>query len=202
MARLDFNTLAERLINEKARWRARQTPQSKMNDAEKRAMLGVTIDKVALATAMAPRLANAAVANFAPAVDWRNRNGNHVTMVKHQQTCGSCVSFATAATVESMVSIEKGQLFDLSESDLHFCSSHGANCGGWWPDQAYAEIKDRGVVSELIYPCMDSFDKPPVFDSNNPSVWKPHCLQIGNRNELAVKVTTTSTLVSMVDRKN
>jgi hypothetical protein len=32
-----------------------------------------------------------------------------------------------------MVLVKTGATVDLSEADLHFCSSHGANCGGWWP---------------------------------------------------------------------
>jgi len=202
MARLEIKALTESLIKAKARWRPRETLQSNMSDEEKRSILGVTIDKAALAVAMAPVAAASAAASFAPAVDWRNHNGNHVTAVKDQKHCGSCVSFATTATVESMASIEKGQLLDLSEADLHFCSSHGASCGGWWPDQAYGEIKSRGVVPEAVYPYMNAFDSPPVFDPSHPTLWVPHCTQVANRAAVAVKITSTSTLASIVDRKN
>lgn len=155
MAMLDLATLSANLVSNRARWQPRQNPQANFSDDAKRALLGVTLDRAALAAAMAPRAEAPAAPNFAPAVDWRNRNGNHVTPVKDQKSCGSCVSFGTTATVESMASIEKGQLLDLSEADLHFCSSHGASCGGWWPDQAYNEIKNRGIVPEAIYPYMD-----------------------------------------------
>src|SRR5262245_27983552 len=134
MPTLDIQTLTANLSQAKAQWQPRQNPQSNLSDDEKRALLGVVVDPAALAAAMAPQALVAPVANFAPAVDWRNRNGNHVTSVKDQRVCGSCVSFCTTAVVESMASIEKGQLLDLSEADLHFCSSHGASCGGWWPD--------------------------------------------------------------------
>src|SRR5215472_17871861 len=114
--------LTNSLKNAKARWQPRQTPHSKLSDQEKRNLLGVVIDQTALSRAMAPSAG--APPNFAPAVDWRNRNGNHVTPVKDQGGCGSCVSFCTVAVVESMASIEDGQLLDLSEADLHFCSAH------------------------------------------------------------------------------
>ena len=149
MAILEIKKLTANLAKDKARWQPRQNPQADFNDDEKRALLGVILDKTALAAAMAPKAA--AAPNFAPAVDWRNHNGNHVTAVKDQKACGSCVSFCTSATVESMASIEKGQLLDLSEADLHFCSSHGASCGGWWPDQAYGQIKTRGVVPRVVF---------------------------------------------------
>ena len=38
-----------------------------------------------------------------------------MTSVKDQKYCGSCVSFCCTAVVESMASIEHGQLLDLSE---------------------------------------------------------------------------------------
>jgi C1A family cysteine protease len=199
---LDIQTLNASLRQSNARWQPRQTPQATLSDDAKRALLGVAVDQAALAAAMRPSAAAAAAANFAPAVDWRNHNGNHVTSVKDQRVCGSCVSFCTTATVESMASIEKGQLLDLAEADLHFCSNHGANCGGWWPDSAYSEIKSRGIVPESSYPYMTAFDNPPVMDPERPTVWKAHCTQVANRATLAVKITNSGTLASATDRKN
>jgi C1A family cysteine protease len=92
MPLLDIQTLTGSLIQAKARWQPRQTPHSNLSDAEKRALLGVVVDQAALAKAMAPQAAAAPIPNFAPAVDWRNRNGNHVTPVNDQGGCGSCVS--------------------------------------------------------------------------------------------------------------
>jgi C1A family cysteine protease len=185
-----------------ARWQPRQNLHAAFSDDDKRALLGVVVNATALATAMQLKIGAAAAPNFAPAVDWRNQNGNHVTAIKDQRVCGSCVSFATTATVESMASIEKGQLIDLSEADLHFCSNHGASCAGWWPDLAFAEINNRGIVPESSYPYTTAFDNPPVMDPNNPTVWKPNCTQVPNRDALAVKMTHSGTLVSAVDRKN
>lgn len=199
---LELKTLKSSITRKNALWIAKQNIQANFNDEGKKALLGVEIDASSLAKAMAPSASAPAAPNFAPAVDWRNRNGNHVTTVKDQKQCGSCVSFCTTATVESMASIERGQLLDLSEADLHFCSSHGANCGGWWPDQAYNEIRSRGVVPDSAYPYMNAFDSPPVFDPARPTVWRAHCTQVANRAAIAVKITTTGTLSSMVDRKN
>src|SRR2546423_541786 len=203
MAVIDIQTLSASLTQARARWQPRQTPQANLNDAQKRALLGVVVDPASLAAAMAPaKFAAAAAPNFAPAVDWGNRNGTHVTSIKDQRQCGSCVSFCTTATVESMASIEKGQLLDLSEADLHFCSSHGANCGGWWPDQAYNEIKSRGIVPEASFTYMSAFDNPPQPDPGNPTVWRAHCTNVANRNAIAVKITNSGSLANVVDRKN
>lgn len=194
MAILDIKSLNANLVQAKARWQAVQSVQSQLSDEAKAALLGVVIDKAALAAAMAPR-ADAIVTapNFAPAVDWRSKNGNHITPPKDQGACGSCVSFGTAALVESRASIEKGQLLDLSEADLHFCSSHGASCGGWWPDQALDQVKVRGIPDEACFPYGTAFAPPPP---------TPKCIVGTNRDARAVKITTSGTLVNLIDRKN
>ena len=153
MAHLNIKALSADLTRNQARWQARQTPQSNLSDEAKRRLLGVNVDEESRARAMTVRRAiGEAAPKFAPEVDWRNHNGNHVTPVKDQGYCGSCVSFGTTAMVESMASIEKGELLDLSEADLHFCSSHGPNCGGWWPDEAIVQVITRGIPDEACFP--------------------------------------------------
>ena len=201
---IDIGALAADLTNAQARWTARQTPHSLLSDDEKKALLGndITADDQALAAA--PRAAEAApaVAAFAPAVDWRNHGGNHVTSVKNQLVCGSCVSFCCTALVESMASIELGQLLDLSEADSHFCSPHGPSCGGWNHNDCLEQIKQRGVVPDAVFPYMTAFASPPQVDPNPPHYWIPHCANIVNRAASAVKITNRGSLVGIVDRKN
>jgi len=186
-----IDQLNVQLQSSSARWVARQTPQSLLPELERVHLLGVMVNEAALSAAVAHQ-AEASAPNFAPVIDWRNRNGNHVTEVKDQGGCGSCVSFCTVATVESMASIEHGQKLNLSEADLHFCSAHGANCGGWWPDDAYNALKTRGTPDEACFPYDSAFD----------ASGKPSCKSCPDRNERAVKVTQSTTLVSAVDRKN
>ncbi len=206
MAKLKLETLSATIAKKNAQWKPRGNPHASLSDGEKRALLGVEIDKAALAKAMKPAKRAAAgaaaeVGNFAPAVDWRNRNGNHVTSVKNQRQCGSCVSFCTCAVVESMASIEKGELLDLSEADSHFCSNHGPSCNGWDAGAAYAQFKSRGVLPESAFAYMSAFDNPPVQDPNlPPGYWKAHCVNVPDRSK-AVKITTTGTVASIVDRK-
>jgi hypothetical protein len=134
-----------------ARWTAGRTAFSDLALSEKRGMLGV-IDRREAVARMA-RIASAeapAGASWPSSYDWRDHNG--VTPVQHQLQCGSCVSFATVATVESVVQLQEGLTLDLSEGDMHFCSSHGTNCEGWWPDEALAELQRRGVCDEACTP--------------------------------------------------
>ncbi len=194
MAQLNIKTLSADLARRQARWQARQTPQANLSDEAKRQLLGVKVDEASLARAMTRSKAIAEPApTFAPEVDWRNHNGNHVTSVKDQGYCGSCVSFCTTATVESMASIEKGELLDLSEADLHFCSSHGTNCDGWWPNTAIEQVKTRGIPDEACFPYFSAFDPP------GPT---PKCIIGPNRDARAVKVSFSDTLALIAERKS
>lgn len=194
MANLKIAELSALLLSKVARWQAFETEVSKLDDAKRKKLLGVEIP--AGLTFPPAAAAAAPVAAFAPAVDWRNRNGNHVTSVKQQGGCGSCVSFCTVAVTESMASIEKGELLDLSEADQHFCSSHGASCGGWWHDAAFQQIQTRGVCDEACNPYAAAF--------TNSDIWNgtPSCKNCGNRNNRAVKITNIHTKNNVTDAKN
>ncbi|MFP5247853.1 MAG: C1 family peptidase, partial [Thermoanaerobaculia bacterium] len=183
--------LNRRITAERGAWIARETPLSNLSLDEMRKRLGVVVDQADLAAAMAPtRLATAAAPAFDALVDWRNRKGgNHVSPVKDQGGCGSCCSFGTVSVTESMSSIEGKGLRDLSEADLHFCSSHGTNCGGWWPNQAFDQLKVRGAADEACFPYASAFPGP-------------KCAPCADRNARAVKISNHGTIASMVDRKN
>ncbi|WP_228566887.1 C1 family peptidase [Nocardia sp. SYP-A9097] len=203
MANLDTAELNLELRNSRARWAARETPQSQLNDAGKKALLGVvfTPSDLALAANM-PREAGAAEPEaFAPEVDWRNHNGNHVTSVKDQKHCGSCVSFCCTAVVESMASIEHSQLLDLSEADSHFNSSHGPSCGGWNANGCMEQIKQRGVVGDTALPYMNAFDNPPQTDPAN-GLWKPYQRPTPNRPATQVSITSHGLVTDITARKN
>lgn len=91
-----------------------------------------------------------------PRIDWRNHNGqNWVTDIKHQKNCGSCVSFATCATLESRCRITTGNsglAIDLSEAHLFFCGA-GQACGrGWNFDPAMIQCQTEGVGAESQFP--------------------------------------------------
>jgi len=190
MATLDIHDLTASLTEAKARWSPRITPQSLLGDEGKKALLGVIFSPADLALreagpqAAAPPPAGA----FSPEVDWRNKNGNHVTPVEDQKYCGSCVSFACTGVVESMASIELGQLFDLSEADSHFNSNHGPSCAGWNSDACMAQLQARGQVTDAALTYMSAFDNPPVIDPAT-SLWKPYVRPTPNRPASQVTIS-------------
>ncbi len=193
-ARTEFAQLTEALVDGDASWHARQSHITDMPVEQRKRMLGVVVDRGALDRAMArPRSARAVTANFAALVDWRNyRNGNHVTPIKDQGGCGSCVSFCTAALVEAMAHIERGVTLDLSEADLHFCSSHGPSCDGWWPDTALEEARVRGIPDDASFPYASAFGPDGV----------PRCVTAADRDVRAVRISNHGTIVDVVERKN
>jgi len=201
---MDTADLNNELTDAHARWTARETRHAKLSVEDKKALLGmiVTPSDQALAEHGPPAAAAPVAATFAPAVDWRNRNGNHVTPVKDQMRCGSCVSFCCASVVESMASIELGQLLDLSEADSHFNSNHGASCGGWNADACMDQIQQRGVVSEAALPYLNAFDDPPKPDPSDPSVWLPHAVATPNRAATQVSITSHGLIADVTARKN
>ena len=123
--------------------------------------------------------------------DWRTRGV--IGPVTDQRRCGSCVSFATVGLTGAMAAIELGARdLNLSEADQHFCSSHGASCGGWNNADSLGQIKSRGVVTERAFPYMNAFDSPPVNNPSDTDVWIAHCRGVSNRAYHTYKITDYS----------
>jgi hypothetical protein len=192
MPSLNIANLQNLLKRAGSPWSARANKITALDDAARARLLGVVVDRKALAALAArPRVATAIVA-LPAAIDWRNVAGrNHISPVKDQLGCGSCVSFCVCATIESVVSIAAGEMVDLSEADLHFCSAHGANCGGWWPSDAINEAGRRGAPVEELFPYNSAFD-----NTGNPSCRVSH-----DRDQRLYRPSGQSVLVTTAERK-
>ena len=122
-------------------------------------------------------------------VDWRTHG--IIGPVLDQGQCGSCVSCATTGMASSMAWKELGvRGLILSAADQHFCSSHGANCGGWNEAPALGQIQSRGVVPEEVFPYMSAFDSPPKVQPRQ--IRKTCGLLIVARRSIAVRGATES----------
>jgi C1A family cysteine protease len=134
-----------------AKWQAGPTSMASLSPQQRARRLGV-LDR---AQAIAHAQAKGQDAAFAGATWPANHSWldlGMVTPVKDQGDCGTCVSFATVAALETLLMINNGLALNLSEGDLHFCSSHGANCDGWDPQPALDVLTSRGVCDEACAP--------------------------------------------------
>jgi C1A family cysteine protease len=158
VAAMNLTQVRSRLVEMQDPWEAGENPISRRSPEERRKLLGLipSADDLELMERASLAPAIEAGATTETHVNWADRG--HVTAVRDQGNCGSCVSFACIALLESMSSIKLGLTTDLSEADSHFCSDHGANCGGWWPGQCLDELKGRGVATERQFPYASAWD--------------------------------------------
>jgi len=85
MADLSILQLTNVLRTNQAKWLAKENNILTLSDVKRKQLLGATPPPgYTPAAAIAGDAGGAGeVAGFAPSVDWRNKNGNHITPVKH-----------------------------------------------------------------------------------------------------------------------
>jgi C1A family cysteine protease len=142
-------------------WEPGDSSISKLSEKEQNMRLGLEVredEMKRIELALSKELRTFA---FAPKRDWREKDGEDwVTKdsVRDQGSCGSCVAFATVATIECQARIQyKKPAWDLnlSEADLFFCGA-GRKCEqGWWPTYALDYTKDKGIADEKCFPYND-----------------------------------------------
>lgn len=175
-------------------WEAGSTELTELPIEQREIRLGLHVsDEELRATASAISAATGMEALMAvslgapPAVDWRSHGGNFVTPIKNQASCGSCVSFATIATIESRINVSckrPGSSPDLSEAHLFYCGC-GNCCGtGWNFVPALAFCQGTGTVLESCFP---------YTPANQPC--KRGC-------PIYTRIQGFATLLGMADRKN
>jgi C1A family cysteine protease len=191
----EFADLFSDLQRAGAQWLPNLNSITGLEEDIRRALLGVVLDPhdiLASLAAARPTAGAPTLVNVPPAVDWRNVGGkSYVTAVKDQGHCGSCVSFCSCGCLESMLAIKRGTTVDLSEADLHFCSSHGPNCGGWWPADALNTLQSSGVPDEGCFPYASAFD----------AAGNPACSSCADRGNRVYKITGSTVLATMNQRK-
>ncbi len=151
-----------------ANWTAGPTSMLRLSDDERRVRLGyvpgpgeLSLDERIRRGEANLDAVRATPATAPPAVDWRNVGGrSFISSVKDQGSCGSCVAFGTAATLEGVARVLSdiavndsggGVLPDLSEAQLFYCG--GAKCAdGWWVGAAMDYAVANGVVPDSCFP--------------------------------------------------
>ena len=140
-----------------ALWTAGETWLSRLTPEERRKLFG---EKTWEHKIVQLPITQPIVTSYPPpdAIDWRNKDGRSwVTSIKYQGSCGSCVSFASIATLESLICIEwnrSERKIDLSE--MHICNCHVYYdwhcCDGWKNEKACIYLRDNGAPDEACWP--------------------------------------------------
>jgi len=123
----------------------------------------------------------------------------HVTPVRDQNLCGSCVAFASMAAIETCFTRVTGVFSDFSEQQLLDCSygdRYGANgCNGAWIDAYFHWLNktNNNLLAEATYP----------YENNEPALTCPTGLPSYNRgakvtNYVVTRNGTEETLKKLV----
>ena len=153
-------------------WEAGETSMLRLTPAERRARLGWVPgagalslrerEKISAKRLIAkPEKGEPAALPLPATWDWRNVGGrNFISSVKNQGSCGSCVAFGIAATMEGVARVTKNvainepqgyRLLDLSEAQLFYCAGFKCSDGcSEHPTLTYAT--DTGVAPETSFP--------------------------------------------------
>ena len=130
------------------------------------------------------------IAALPSSFDWRNNNGNWLTLIKNQGSCGSCWAFSAVGVVESRINLDQNDPdydIDLSEQYLVSCSDAGS-CIGGDEGEAIEYMQSDGTVRESCFPYKES-DVP---CSNKCTNWQDELVKvlsydIVSASEIAIK---------------
>jgi C1A family cysteine protease len=150
----DINAI-KRVIKEKnLTWNPKQIKISALSIEDKRRMLGLISPEGITTSETAAR--DLTISPYPEKWDWRDAQGDYTTPIRDQKSCGSCVAFATCATIECTYDAFKkdsGKNLDLSESDLF---SHGGSCSRGWTFVPALNTAVNGIPDEKCWPYLSS----------------------------------------------
>src|SRR6185312_11237223 len=145
------SAIQKALAQKNATWTAKESWITRLSQAEIKRLLGAPMpgsDDSGFAGVEAE-------GKTATSLDWRNQNGvNFVSPILNQGNCGSCVAFATVATLETQVNITSGIPGlnpSFSTHELFACGG-GACEFGWMPQLAAKFLQTNGVPDEACAP--------------------------------------------------
>jgi C1A family cysteine protease len=148
-------------------WRSTSNTMTRLTEEERVTRLGVPVDETEYAEIMAARDQHAAAAKEATAraagvpsaFDLRDIGGlDYTTAVKDQLTCGSCVAFGTAATMEHVARyVDRAPYLPVDLSEAHAFYGYGREAGatcatGWLPEPLLEKARDSGITFEDYFP--------------------------------------------------
>ncbi len=153
LSRQKVENLNEALEKTNSGWFARENSMTGLSDAELKFRLGAEISPSEFDLVFeSPRSLEKSTAEV---FDWRNRAGvNWVDPVMNQGSCGSCVSFATVATLQTQFNITSliPNFNPRYSTEALFACGGGKCATGWRPGAAFDYLKNSGVPDEACAP--------------------------------------------------
>jgi C1A family cysteine protease len=156
---MDVISLQQIIDRVGARWRAVDTQISTTGVRPgSNAFLGVVLTETDRLAELSLATATETIDATAPPprkIDWRSNNGNYITPVRMQGSCGSCVSFGVCATLEarSRISARNPDLqIELSEAHLFSCGCGNCCSTGWNNAAALNFARGTGIGKESDFP--------------------------------------------------
>jgi len=151
---VDVEKLNQVLKKTNAGWVAKTNELNELSIGEAKMHFGLAkpVDSVRFSL---PQKMTPQVAGLPAVLDWRNKDGvNWVSPVLDQGNCGSCVAFASIATLETQYKISTGfSNFNIKLSPQSLFSCGGGHCDfGWQPASAARYIQSSGVPEESCMP--------------------------------------------------
>jgi len=149
-ARNDLDKVKLAIKNKNANWEAAENPISRLSKEEFRKLLGSPTDYIPL-NGEEKYIELPKVESLPASFDWRNNNGNWLTSVKNQASCGSCWDFSAVGQIEAWWKIYydmPDSNINLSEQYILSCGSEAGSCEGGWADQALEFVKNNSIPHE------------------------------------------------------
>lgn len=157
----EIETLQKEINARGYKWKAGETSLSDLSPEEFKSMLGAKLpEKIQM---MPAKVKYALPYGLPTSLDWRNYNGgNWITPVKNQRQCGSCYSFGTLGTMETLIKLSQSNPsfpIDLSEQYVVSCGPYGnrsgydyGGCEGNYMDYVCDFLVSTGTPDELCFP--------------------------------------------------
>lgn len=153
--KIDVLTVQKTLMLNQAKWTAGANWVAELPRSQIQRMLG-SLDHPALKDAQFQSFSKLKGLATPPAFDLRDVQGtNFVSPVLNQGNCGSCVSFAAVATLETQMNVASGaaRIYNPHYSTQALFACGGGACDwGWYPGSAARYLQTSGVPDEACAP--------------------------------------------------
>jgi C1A family cysteine protease len=134
-----------------ANWTATENLISRLSLEERKQLCGTLLDSTDIPDS--DLITPPSVKTLPAVFDWRDNNGNWITSVKDQGSCGSCWCFSVVSQVESWWKIKHGDPnLEIDLSEQYVVSFSEGTCEHGQLRSALNFVKSNGIPLETCFP--------------------------------------------------